>query len=285
MNVFTTADEMSAFTSDLRSRGSRVSLVPTMGALHRGHLSLIRRASEISDAVIVSIYVNPTQFAAGEDLQAYPRPMEDDLTKCRELGVSAVFTPSDSLMYEPDHSTYVEETDLSAGLCGKARPSHFRGVTTIVLKLFNIVGPDVAVFGRKDAQQARLIMRMVRDLNVPVAIELGPTVREPDGLAMSSRNAYLSSAERASAACIYKALIQAEAMIESGERTSRVILDGIRQVLASTSPPVALEYAEIVSDPDLQPLERVQGRAIVALAAHIGTTRLIDNIEVYVSGS
>lgn len=271
---------MSEFSSELRSRGERIAFVPTMGALHRGHMSLIEKARASADNVIVSIYVNPTQFAAGEDLEAYPRPISEDLSKCRELGVAAVFTPSDRIMYATNHSTYVEETSLSRLLCGRSRPSHFRGVTTVVLKLFNIVAPHVAVFGRKDAQQARIIMRMVRDLNIPVEIQLGPTVREEDGLAMSSRNQYLSPAERKSAAFLYAALLQARDLIARGIRSCDEIRRTISGVVAEAKPPVELEYMEIVSDPDLQLLSSVQGNIIIALAARVGTTRLIDNIEI-----
>ncbi len=280
MRVIETADEMSAFTDALRSDNLRVSLVPTMGALHLGHLELIDRASRISDAVIVSIYVNPKQFAPGEDLESYPRPLEDDLEKCRQLGVAAVFTPSDELMYAPNHSTYVEEIVMSSQLCGRTRTSHFRGVTTVVLKLFNIVAPHVAVFGRKDAQQARIIMRMVRDLNLRVDIELAPTVREEDGLAMSSRNAYLTPDERRSAAQIYTALRQAEHMVNSGTRAAADVKSAITDILSQTDPPVVLEYAEVVSDPELEPLDQIEGNVLIAIAARLGNTRLIDNIEI-----
>jgi pantoate--beta-alanine ligase len=280
MKVFQSADEMSAFTSALRSQGETIALVPTMGALHRGHMSLMEKASQMADKTVVSIYVNPTQFAPGEDLDAYPRPINDDLAKCQDLGVAAVFTPSDRTMYAPDHSTFVEETSLSVHMCGRSRPSHFRGVTTIVLKLFNVVMPNVAVFGRKDAQQARIIMRMVRDLNIPVKIHLAPTVREEDGLAMSSRNQYLSATERKSAACLYAALLQAKDLVAGGTREPEEIRKTISTVLAKASPPVELEYAEIVSDPDLKVLPSVKGNVIIALAARVGKTRLIDNIEI-----
>jgi len=202
MRTIKTISEMQAFSGEARRSGKRIALVPTMGYLHEGHLSLMDKAAELAEVVVVSIFVNPTQFAPTEDFAAYPRDLERDSTRCERRGVHAIFSPDASEMYAPDASTWVVEERLSKGLCGLARPTHFRGVTTIVAKLFNAVLPDFAVFGQKDAQQAKVIQRMTRDLNFPVEIVVASIVREHDGLAMSSRNSYLSQAERQRALAI-----------------------------------------------------------------------------------
>lgn len=279
MKVITQTSGISELSSALHSENKTICLVPTMGALHKGHLSLIARAKEICDKVIVSIYVNPAQFGPNEDLSAYPRPLEDDLSKCREAGVDAVFAPSNPEIYDPLHSTYVEELSLSNRLCGLKRPGHFRGVTTVVLKLFNIVQPDKAVFGRKDAQQARVIQKMVKDLNLPVKIVLSETVREPDGLAMSSRNVYLSPTQREKALYIYKALSSAEAFIKHGIRDPQALKNSMIEKMEPAMPDLELEYLEILDSASLNPIEQLSGDIIIAAAARIGSTRLIDNIE------
>lgn len=279
MKTISETRPMIEFARATRNAGSSIGFVPTMGALHQGHLSLISKAREKCDKVIVSIYVNPTQFGPKEDLSAYPRPLQDDLSKCRQAGVDCVFTPSNSEIYQTNHSTYVDELSLANRLCGLKRPGHFRGVTTIVLKLFNIVQPDIAVFGRKDAQQARVIQKMVKDLNVPVEIILSDTVREPDGLAMSSRNVYLSPSERKQAASIYKALSSSDVLIRSGVNTPEALRTGMADIMNQSAPDLALEYLEILDSASLDPVNQLSGNILIAVAARIGSTRLIDNIE------
>lgn len=280
MQVFRTIEEMRAFSLKTRASQNTLALVPTMGALHAGHISLVELAASLADNVVVSIYVNPTQFAANEDFDSYPRPLEADIAKCETAGAQAVFCPSHTEMYAPDHSTYVEETRLSLPLCGLSRPSHFRGVTTVVMKLFNIVTPHSAVFGRKDAQQARVIMRMVRDMNCPVEIHLAPTVRESDGLALSSRNVHLSADERSKALAIPAALNDAKARITRGITDIEEIKAAMHSVLAGAAPQLEIDYMEILSSHNLEPVSELSGELLIALAARVGKTRLIDNIEV-----
>ena len=270
---------MSALAEELRRQGRRVGFVPTMGALHEGHLSLIRKAKELSDFVVVSIFVNPTQFGPGEDYESYPRDTQGDLAKCEAEGVDAVFMPSVEDMYAPDHSTWVEVEGLTRELCGRFRPGHFRGVATVVLKLFNIVKPHVAVFGLKDAQQFFVIRRMVRDLNLDVEIVPGETVREPDGLAMSSRNAYLSQEERAQAPALYRALLYAKGLVlEDGLRDPKEIERRVLAFLAREAPLARVQYFQIVDTERLEPVERVEGEVLMAIAAFFGKARLIDNV-------
>jgi pantoate--beta-alanine ligase len=260
----------------LRREGRRIGLVPTMGYLHAGHLSLIRAARERSDVVVVSIFVNPLQFGPSEDYGRYPRDLGRDERLCAGAGVDVLFLPEAADLYAPDFSTCVEETRLSRPLCGARRPGHFRGVTTVVAKLFLIVQPDVAVFGQKDAQQARVIRRMVRDLNFPVEILIAPTVREPEGLAMSSRNVYLSAEDRPAALCLRRALDAAEAQYRAGVRDAATLRAAIRRVLDAV-PQAEVEYVEIVDDHTLEPVDRIERDALVALAVWVGKTRLIDN--------
>ena len=260
----------------LRREGRRIGFVPTMGFLHEGHLSLIRIARGHSDVVVVSIFVNPAQFGPNEDLAKYPRDFERDETLCRQAGADIIFYPEAKDIYPPDHSVYVVEESLSRGLCGAARPGHFRGVATVVAKLFNIVLPDVAVFGEKDGQQLRIIRRMVRDLNFPVQIISGPTVREPDGLAMSSRNAYLSPDERQQALCLRRALDRAAQMVRDGEQDAAAIRAAMQQVIAE-APLARTDYIEIVDDATLEPIRVIAQPTLAALAVFIGRTRLIDN--------
>lgn len=276
MRVIESVSGMQQYARNARREGLKIGLVPTMGYLHAGHLSLVSMARERADVVVLSIFVNPTQFLPGEDLASYPRDFDRDCELCVKAGVDVLFYPSPGEMYEPDHSVYVEETRLSNVLCGVSRPGHFRGVTTVVLKLFNITAPEVAVFGQKDAQQCRVIQRMVRDLNVPVEIVVGPIVREPDGLAMSSRNKYLSPEQRRNALCLYRSLALAGEMIQAGETSVAVIREALIRGL-STVPEAKIDYIAVVDNETLEPVEQVRKRVLVALAVRVGTTRLIDN--------
>ena len=248
-----------------------------MGYLHEGHLSLIRASTSENDITVVSIFVNPTQFGPGEDLGNYPRDPESDCRMCRELGVDLVYMPEPGEVYGPHHETYVSVEKTAKPLCGASRPVHFRGVATVVLKLFNITTPSAAYFGAKDYQQAQVIKTMVRDLNVDVDIVPCPIVREKDGLAMSSRNAYLSADERIRALCLMEALKTARGLFESGETDARRYLEAMRERIAR-EPDAVEDYVSLVDPESLEDLERVQGRALAALAVRIGKTRLIDNM-------
>jgi pantoate--beta-alanine ligase len=277
----TTVTEVRMALEVARSHGADIGLVPTMGALHEGHLSLIRTARTVDDVVVVSIFVNPTQFGPNEDLQCYPRDLEKDAELCAEAGVDLIFSPGVTEMYPQPYSTWVEVEGLTAGLCGHSRPGHFRGVCTVVSKLFNICGPDRAYFGEKDAQQLAVITRMVRDLNFRVQIVPCPTVREADGLAISSRNIRLTPKERAQAPALYRALFAARERVEEGEREAAALEGHIRSVLAE-APLAEVEYVEIVNAEDLSPVTTIEGECLIALAVHFGETRLIDNIRVSV---
>lgn len=257
-------------------------LVPTMGALHQGHLELIRIARESAGKdgeVAVSIFVNPLQFAPGGDYEKYPRPENDDEEFCRNAGVDILFRPSPGEMYAADSSATIEENSLSATLCGKSRPGHFRGVCTVVAKLFHILAPDAAIFGEKDFQQLAIIRRMVRDLNFDVAIIGAPTVRESDGLACSSRNQYLSANERQQATVLRAALLEGARLAAGGERSVSAIIAAARKVIG-TAPLARTDYLELVNAETLQPLETVQPNSLIALAVFFGQTRLIDNIRI-----
>ncbi|WP_448605309.1 pantoate--beta-alanine ligase [Thermoflexus hugenholtzii] len=251
--------------------------VPTMGYLHEGHLSLVRRARAENDRVAVSIFVNPTQFGPHEDYARYPRDLERDLRLLEPLGVDLVFVPSVEEMYPPGFQTWVIVEEVSRPLEGASRPGHFRGVATVVAKLFNILQPDRAYFGQKDAQQTVVIRRMVQDLNIPVEIVICPTVREPDGLAMSSRNTYLSPEERRAATVLFRALQAAKARYEAGERDAERLREAMREVIRA-EPLARIDYVSVAHPETLQELERVEGPALLSLAVYIGTTRLIDNI-------
>ncbi len=257
-----------------------LALVPTMGALHDGHLALIQRARQIvgaSGAVVVSIYVNPTQFGAGEDLARYPRPWATDRRKCAEAGVDIIFHPEAGGLYCDDHSTWVYEEVLSRGLCGASRPGHFRGVCTVVAKLFMIVQPDIAVFGQKDYQQLAIIRRMVRDLDMPVKIIGVPTQREPDGLAMSSRNTYLSPQERTEALSLRRGLLTARELWRKGEHAATRLQSAAKKAILKGNG-ITIDYLEVVNPKTLQPERHVQRGCVMAAAIKIGSTRLIDNI-------
>lgn len=261
-----------------KKKGRSVGLVPTMGYLHEGHLSLIRRARAENDIVVVSIFVNPAQFGPNEDYAEYPRDLRKDSALCRKEGVDYIFYPAVRAMYPKGYSTYVKVEGLTENLCGKFRPVHFRGVTTVVTKLFNITHPDAAYFGQKDAQQAIVIKRMAEDLDMNVRIKVMPTVREKDGLAMSSRNAYLSADERKAAPTVYRALQLARDLIKLGDRDAANIISEIRKMLSSVASKI--DYISIVDPKDLKDLKTIRKEALVAVAAWIGETRLIDNIEV-----
>lgn len=275
MKIIDTPDDMQKQARLLIQSGRFIGFVPTMGYLHEGHLSLIRKAREYADTVVVSIFVNPAQFGPNEDFAAYPRDFEHDEKLCREAGADILFYPTAENMYLGDHSLWLSEESLSATLCGAARPGHFRGVCTIVAKLLNIVQPDVMVLGEKDAQQLRVLRRMVRDMNFGVKIVAAPTVREPDGLAMSSRNKYLSPAERNEAVCLFRSLEKAKELFTAGERDAEKIKAAVRGIIAATSG--TPDYIEVVDDETLQPVERMERPALLALAVKFSGTRLIDN--------
>ena len=247
-----------------------------MGYLHEGHLSLMRRARPQCDILVVSIFVNPTQFGPNEDFERYPRDFERDERLCREVGVDVVFYPTADAMYPRPYLTYVHVEKLSETMCGASRPGHFRGVTTVVTKLFNIVQPHIAVFGQKDYQQSLIIRQMVRDLNFDVEIDVAPIVREADGLAMSSRNKYLSPEERQQALVLYRSLTRAEELIREGERNVDTLLQAMKTVI-SEAPDARIDYIAIVDAETLEPLSTVRHNTVIALAVYIGTTRLIDN--------
>jgi pantoate--beta-alanine ligase len=281
MKVCSTIAEARAASRAARASGKRLGLVPTMGALHEGHLSLVRAAKAQCDSVAVSLFVNPTQFSPTEDLSKYPRQFDRDRQLLEKEGVDILFAPSVEEIYPstptPHDATWVSVEGLSERLDGRSRPGHFRGVTTIVAKLFHIVEPDAAFFGQKDAAQLAIIRRMVRDLNFPVEIVACPIVREPDGLAMSSRNAYLNADDRARALVLHRALEQVERDFQSGERIATTLIAAAKEVFAR-QPNVVLDYCEIVDPDTLNPVERILHPTLVAVAAHVGTTRLIDNV-------
>ena len=274
--IITDPRELHQRTREERRRGKKLGLVPTMGFLHEGHLSLVRKSREENDFTVVSIFVNPTQFGPSEDFESYPRNVEKDLALLRKEGAEILFAPEASRMYEKDHSVFVEEILLSKDLCGASRPGHFRGVCTVVLKLFNLVQPHRAYFGQKDYQQLQIIRRMVRDLNVPVEICPCPIVRESDGLAKSSRNAYLSQEERREALLLNTSLKTAEKALKEGEvsvsELRKKVLD-----LFEKSPHARPEYVEFRHPETLEPMDTIKESALLALAVRVGETRLIDN--------
>ncbi|MHC4111100.1 MAG: pantoate--beta-alanine ligase [Planctomycetota bacterium] len=277
MEVAKTIESVRDLVKAARSEDKKIGLVPTMGALHVGHISLIEAAVKECDFVVVSIFVNPTQFGEGEDFEKYPRPLEADLDICRKGGVDVVFAPMPEEMYPTGNITWVNVEKLTETLCGQFRPVHFRGVATVCAKLFNIVGPDVAFFGAKDAQQAVVIKRMVADLNIPVDIVVCPTVREPNGLAVSSRNKYLTEEQKKDATLIYKSLQKCPQMIEAGTTDTGQITAEMRKIL-SQAPSIQIEYVSIVDAEGLQKLDKIIGKVLAAVAVRIGQARLIDNI-------
>lgn len=268
-----------------RDKGKIIGLVPTMGALHEGHLSLIRRSVRQTDFTVVSIFINPTQFAPNEDLSSYPRSLNRDIRLAADAGAHLAFVPAGEVMYPEGFRTEVAVKELSATLCGASRPTHFAGVTTVVAKLFNMVQPDRAYFGRKDAQQAFVIKRMVRDLDMSVRIVVCPTVRESDGLAMSSRNAYLSASQRAQAPVLHRALLGARAEIRSGQRNCAKLKTLVRRTINSANE-ARIDYVEIVDVCKLQSVRELKEKCLLAVAVFFGSTRLIDNeiVNVYPKG-
>ncbi|KPK80666.1 MAG: pantoate--beta-alanine ligase, partial [Phycisphaerae bacterium SM23_33] len=259
--------------------------VPTMGSLHEGHYALIDAARRECDFVVVSIFVNPTQFGPGEDYERYPRPLEADLAGCESHGVDAVFAPSADAMYAPGFATTVHVEGLTTGLCGRSRPGHFDGVTTVVAKLLNIVLPDVAYFGAKDYQQAAVVRRMAADLNMPLRVEVCPTVREADGLAMSSRNAYLTAEERAQAPALVESLRLARRLVAEGRRDAAELADQMRRAIARRAPLGRIDYVEIVDPDSLQNVQTIDGPVVAALAVRFPSARLIDNMRIDPPGS
>ncbi|MCU0707201.1 MAG: pantoate--beta-alanine ligase [Pirellula sp.] len=260
----------------LRREGKRIGIVPTMGALHEGHLSLVRHAKQACDISVATIFVNPSQFGPNEDYQRYPRTLESDLQALDSVGCDFVFTPTMEAIYPSGYSTYVEPPRVAERWEGAYRPGHFRGVATIVLKLFMLVPAQVAYFGRKDYQQVAVISAMVRDLGVPIRIEACETIRDPDGLAMSSRNRYLSESERVRALSLSHALHRAQMMLDAGHRSPSELEQGMRDVLLS-APVDSIDYAVVVDPETLDPIESIQRDAVALIAARVGTTRLIDN--------
>ncbi len=279
MKLVKTIEEMRAFRKATRAGGKRLGLVPTMGALHEGHLSLVRAAREKSDIVAVSIFVNPTQFGPNEDFAKYPRNLDSDCAMLERERVDIVFVPSVEDMYPAGAVTWVTVEGMSDRLCGRSRTGHFRGVTTVVSKLFHILEPDAAFFGQKDAAQVAIIRRMVRDLNMPVSIEVCPIIRESDGLALSSRNAYLNPEERKSALVLYRSLQHALELFDRGERESAKLISAGKQEFAK-EPAARLDYFEILDPDSLESTPVIAKRALIAVAAFIENTRLIDNAVV-----
>jgi pantoate--beta-alanine ligase len=277
MKICKTIDEMRAASRAARREGKPLGFVPTMGALHEGHLSLVRAAKAKCNVVAVSIFVNPLQFGPTEDLAKYPRTFERDHELLEKEAIDILFAPTPEEMYPAGAVTYVTVERLSEKLCGRSRPGHFRGVTTVVAKLFHIVEPDAAFFGQKDAAQATIIRRMMQDLNLPVEIVVCPIVREPDGLAMSSRNAYLSPQGRKSALVLQRSLTEVKRRFDQGERNLANLIEAGKQVLAQ-EPAVRLDYLEIVDPDTLDPMQQLTSSALIAVAAFVGNTRLIDNI-------
>jgi pantoate--beta-alanine ligase len=284
LRIATTIDTVRQAVQHARKTGLTIGLVPTMGALHAGHASLIRAARAGCDFVVVSIFVNPTQFGPNEDLASYPRPFEQDVALCKAEHVQLLFAPEPAVMYPAGFRTFVEVTELQDTLCGAARPGHFRGVASVVLKLFNIVQPDLAYFGQKDAQQARLLQQMTIDLNLSLRIVVCPIVREADGLALSSRNQYLDADQRRHATVLYQTLQAVRDRVIQGERQAAILIKHIRARIEA-APGARLDYAAVVDADTLQPLTQLDRRVLVALAVYFGSTRLIDNLLIDVAGS
>lgn len=280
MRIIRTISEMRGISAAARNDGKLIGLVPTMGALHAGHIELALKARSECAVVIMSIFVNPIQFGPNEDYKAYPRTLEADAAKAEEAGVDYIFAPSAQEMYPRELLTHVDVSKLTEHLCGASRPGHFRGVATVVTKLFNITRPDRAYFGMKDAQQLRVIRRMAEDLDFGIAIVPVPIVREEDGLAMSSRNAYLSPMDRERAVVLSRSLKLAQQMVGRGEASSDAIKAAMEKLILSEVPGAKVDYIEVVDDDTVQPVSKINGPVLIALAVKIGSTRLIDNITV-----
>jgi pantoate--beta-alanine ligase len=276
MKVIKKIDKMRRAVSGIKSRGMSIGFVPTMGYLHEGHLSLVRESIRKADVTVVSIFVNPAQFGPREDFKEYPRDLNRDSEVLEKERIDYLFVPEADEMYPQGYKTYVEVCDLQDKLCGRSRPGHFRGVCTVVLKLFNIINPDVSFFGQKDYQQAIILKRMVKELNLRVKIEALPIIREEDGLALSSRNNYLTQEERKAALVLSKSLKEAQSMMEKGQRDSAAIIKGMKEIVGG-EPLVKIDYVEIVDMNELNPVPRIEKEALAALAVFIGKVRLIDN--------
>lgn len=277
MKVYTTVDEMRSFVKQCKKKELTIGFVPTMGAFHKGHISLMQAARKENDIVVTSIFVNPLQFCSGEDYDRYPRQVDLDRKIAEAEGVDAMYIPSVAEMYPKGFDTYVDQNELPSKLCGPFRPGHFRGVMTVVCKLFNIVQPDVAYFGQKDYQQQLIIKRMVRDLNFDIRIKMCPTVREEDGLAMSSRNTYLGPKQRRESRCIYEALCRARDMIAHGENDAAHVIREMRKTILRTKG-ARIDYIAIANAETLEDIHEIKGKVLIAAAVRIGKTRLIDNI-------
>ena len=279
MKIVSTVEQVREEVKKWRQQGLTVGLVPTMGYLHEGHKSLIDKAVAQNDKVVVSVFVNPIQFGPTEDLATYPRDLERDASLCEDAGAALIFHPEKEDMYFDDFCTYIDMDGLTKGLCGKTRPIHFRGVCTVVGKLFNIVHPDRAYFGQKDAQQLAVVRRMVRDLNFDLEIVGCPIIREEDGLAKSSRNTYLSEEERKAAVILHKGLVKGEEMVSAGEKDVKKVLDAITEIIES-EPLARIDYVEAVDFDNIETIDTIEGSVLVAVAVYIGKTRLIDNFIV-----
>lgn len=279
MKIINSIKEMSAVSALSASRGQSIGFVPTMGYLHAGHLSLMKTAREENELIVVSIFVNPTQFAPNEDLACYPKNTEADIASCEKMGVDIIFAPCAQEMYPDGFGTYVNPSDLATRLCGVTRPDHFRGVCTVVAKLFNIIRPTNAYFGQKDAQQFFILCRMVQDLNMgnDLTMHRLPIIRESDGLAMSSRNVYLDGQERKQAVVLHQALAKAQLLYDAGERQVATILEAMKEQLAK-APLAKVDYLQIVDTMQLLPVDKIEEQVLVAIAVYFGSTRLIDNI-------
>ena len=282
MNIITDPRELQKQCLTWRSEGLTIGLVPTMGYFHEGHLALMDRARPLCDKLIVTLFVNPTQFGENEDLNKYPHDLDGDSAKAQSRGTDLIFAPESSAMYEEDHAPWVDVPELGKHLCGASRSGHFKGVCTVVTKLFMLTQPDVAVFGRKDWQQLAIIKRMVRDLNIPVQIIGHEIIRESDGLALSSRNAYLTEKERAAAPSIRKGLVKMAEMVKNGERNAEVAKAFLHNEYASTLPMGTVDYIELVDPDAIEPIEIITGSTLAAVAVRIGKARLIDNILIEV---
>ena len=279
MRVVSSIDEMQSLSRDLCKQGKAIGLVPTMGYLHEGHLSLIELIKQKCDFTILSIFVNPTQFGIGEDLEKYPRDLNRDLELCREREVDLVFTPEAAEMYPAEYSTFVQEEDVGTGLCGVSRPAHFRGVTTVCAKLFNLCNPDFVAIGQKDAQQVIVLKRMIQDLDFPIEMVVGPIVREPDGLAMSSRNQYLDPKQRDAALVLYESMLAGRKIVEEKEvRNAERVKAEVMSILTKKSV-IRVNYVEIVDRSTMRPEREVQpGHSLIVVAAWLNEVRLIDNL-------
>ncbi len=280
MKIIKNINQMQNLIKKIKSKNKTVGFVPTMGYLHEGHLSLMRKARLETDVVVVSIFVNPTQFGPTEDYAKYPRDFDRDIKLSKKVGVDLLFHPEVKSMYRDDYYTYVEVEKLTQSLCGASRPGHFIGVTTVVTKLFNIVQPDIAYFGQKDAQQAYVVKKMVKDLNIPVKIRILPTIREEDGLAISSRNGYLNPEERKQARCLYQALKEARKLIKNKCGYNPGKIKKAMQKIVEKNNKAKIDYIEIVDCSNLEPIKKIKGKVLIALAVYIGNTRLVDNVIV-----